>query len=50
MAKCQECGNFVSSLAKSCPHCGRPYPAGGAGRWVNILVDRNKKKRRNLFD
>jgi hypothetical protein len=24
---CPDCGNKVSRLAKSCPHCGRPFVA-----------------------
>ena len=24
MVKCRECGNDISSLSKSCPHCGAP--------------------------
>ena len=26
MSKCRECGKAVSTLAKTCPHCGVPKP------------------------
>ncbi|HUP46683.1 MAG TPA: hypothetical protein VM779_14345, partial [Thermoanaerobaculia bacterium] len=27
---CPDCGRDVSTLASSCPHCGRPSPAANA--------------------
>ena len=24
LLKCPDCGNMISKLAKTCPHCGRP--------------------------
>ena len=27
LSKCVECGKEVSTLAKTCPHCGAPKPA-----------------------
>ena len=29
LKKCRECGGQVSRSAKTCPHCGKRYPAGG---------------------
>lgn len=42
MTTCTECGNQVSTEAKTCPHCGTSAPAkkkgkGGIGKWLLIV-------------
>lgn len=36
--KCKECGNDVSTSAKTCPHCGKKYPSGGLTTPVKIIL------------
>ncbi len=38
LSRCRECGKSVSSAARVCPHCGRPYPTFVAERTVLIWV------------
>jgi ribosomal protein L37E len=40
MSKCRECGKAVSTLAKTCPHCGVPKP-------VKKITKKVKKKKKN---
>lgn len=34
MITCRECGNAVSSTAKSCPHCGAKIPHAKVWPWI----------------
>ena len=40
MSKCRECGKAVSTLAKTCPHCGVPKP-------VKKIAKKLKKKKKS---
>jgi hypothetical protein len=34
---CIDCDETISKLAKSCPHCGRPWPTDGKNPYSNFL-------------
>ena len=34
MSKCKECGKSISTLAKTCPHCGVPKPVKKIPIWL----------------
>ena len=39
LKKCKECGEQVSSDAKSCPNCGKPAPKKTSGcAWIALVV------------
>ena len=40
MSKCRECGKAVSTLAKTCPHCGVAKP-------VKKIAKKLKKKKKS---
>ena len=45
MSKCRECGKAVSTLAKTCPHCGVPKPV----KKITKKVKKKKKIKKILF-
>ena len=44
MSKCRECGKAVSTLAKTCPHCGVPKPV----KKIAKKIKKKKKSRVNI--
>ena len=44
MSKCRECGKAVSTLAKTCPHCGVPKPV----KKITKKLKKKKKSRVNI--
>lgn len=51
LIQCKECGGQVSSLAKSCPHCGAPIRTAPAGRFRQWFEDwrREREEARRKF-
>ncbi len=43
--KCPECGKEISSLAESCPHCGRPMKKKTTTHYYNDHVEREYNSR-----
>ena len=46
IASCRHCGEDVSPRAKACPHCGEPYPAGHAQKFLDDFIASRKRKRK----
>lgn len=43
LSNCQECGNEVSTFAASCPRCGAPVAAQGAGTPLSTIQLTSKR-------
>lgn len=45
---CIYCEANVSSMAKTCPHCGHPYPAGKVSEYFDKLKQKKQQERRDF--